>query len=54
METNKDANKTEVDRTAQPKRPYVAPRLTEYGSISRLTQGTGATSNGDGGQMMML
>ncbi len=25
---------------AQPKRPYVKPRLIEYGSVAKLTQGT--------------
>ena len=25
---------------AQPKRPYAKPKLTEYGSVAKLTQGT--------------
>ena len=28
---------------AQPRRPYVAPRLVEYGSIAKLTQSQGST-----------
>ena len=31
---------------------YVAPKLTVFGSIAMLTRGSGATANGDGGQMM--
>ena len=30
------------------KRPYAAPRLTEYGSVAKLTQG-GGSLQGDGG-----
>lgn len=28
---------------APPRRPYVAPRLVEYGSIAKLTQSQGST-----------
>jgi len=30
------------------KRPYATPRLTEYGSVAKLTQG-GGSLQGDGG-----
>jgi len=33
--------KTDVTR----KRPYTSPRLTEYGSVAKLTQGTLTTQN---------
>jgi hypothetical protein len=36
------------------KKTYVAPTVTDYGDIARLTQGLGATMNGDGGQQMMV
>jgi hypothetical protein len=45
------------DKTApepRQKRAYVAPRLTEYGSIAKLTQGSGATFTSDGAAMMMV
>jgi len=35
------------------KKPYVPPRLSEYGSITKLTQSTG-TVLGDGPGPMML
>ena len=39
--------------TAEPrgKRPYVAPALTEYGSIGKLTQGASGTLGETGGGM---
>ena len=37
------------------KRPYVAPALTEYGSIGKLTQaGSGAVGEGGGGMAMTM
>lgn len=33
---------------------YAAPKLTVFGSVAMLTRGTGATANGDAGQMMMV
>jgi hypothetical protein len=35
------------------KRPYTPPRLTEYGSIAKLTQGTGSTQADAGGGFKM-
>jgi len=29
-----------VPRAVQPKRPYTKPKLIEYGSVAKLTQGT--------------
>jgi len=34
--------------------PYRSLALIEYGSVSKLTEGTGITANGDGGQHMMV
>jgi hypothetical protein len=31
------------------KRPYSAPRLTEYGSVAKLTQGSGSSASDPGG-----
>lgn len=36
-----------------PRLPYRIPVLTEYGSVSKLTEGTGS-HNGDHGQLMMV
>ena len=36
------------------RRPYTAPKLVEYGSVAKLTQGGGMSTNGDGGQMMRI
>jgi hypothetical protein len=36
------------------RRPYSAPKLVEYGSVAKLTQGAGISTNGDGGQMMRV
>jgi hypothetical protein len=43
--------------TAEPRgrRPYVAPALTEYGSIGKLTQGgSGSVGEGSGGMSMPM
>jgi hypothetical protein len=45
------------ERTAdarRARRPYVAPKLVEYGSVAKLTQGNGTVRNGDGGAKMRL
>lgn len=43
------------DTGVQTRKPYVEPRLVEYGSISKLTQfGSGSFADGGGPQMMML
>jgi hypothetical protein len=34
--------------SGEPKRPYTTPRLTEYGSVAKLTQG-GGSLQADGG-----
>jgi hypothetical protein len=44
----------EGDDRASEKRRYEPPRLVEYGTVAKITQGTGITLNGDGGQMMMI
>jgi hypothetical protein len=36
------------------RRPYTAPKLVEYGSVAKLTQGNGTVRSGDGGSMMRL
>jgi hypothetical protein len=36
------------------RRPYTAPKLVEYGSVAKLTQGNGTVRTGDGGQMMRI
>jgi hypothetical protein len=36
------------------KKTYQKPALKTYGLVKNLTQGTGATANGDGGQQMMV
>jgi hypothetical protein len=41
MKDNRDDRAT---GQPHPRRPYVAPRLVEYGSVAKLTQGT--KSNG--------
>ena len=45
-----------VAESARPiRRPYVAPVLTEYGSIGRLTRtGSGAVGEGVGGMAMPM
>jgi hypothetical protein len=53
MTTSEDVMKQEEQRVPergprQRKRPYAAPRLTEYGSVAKLTQG-GGSLQGDGG-----
>jgi hypothetical protein len=43
------------DTGADAKRPYVEPKLVEYGSISKLTQiGSGSFADALGAQMMMM
>jgi hypothetical protein len=46
MSENESKDKPGVG-PARSKRPYVAPRLTEYGSVAKLTQGT-RTNQQDG------
>lgn len=36
------------------RKAYRSPVLRHYGDVHLLTRGTGATANGDGGQMMMV
>ena len=36
------------------RRPYTAPKLVEYGSVAKLTQGNGTVRTGDGGQRMRI
>jgi len=39
----KKENRHEPERgPREPKRPYATPRLTEYGSVAKLTQGGGS------------
>jgi hypothetical protein len=40
MSVEKRTDKREGPEPAKPKRPYTAPRLIEYGSVAKLTQGT--------------
>lgn len=40
MNVNDPKGKPVGDGAAPRKRPYVPPRLTEYGSVAKLTQGT--------------
>ena len=37
-----------------PRKPYLRPSVRVLGAVHVMTRGTGATANGDGGQMMML
>lgn len=41
------------ESTSLPRLPYRIPVLIEYGSVSKLTEGTGS-HNGDTGQTMMI
>jgi hypothetical protein len=34
----------------EPKKPYLSPLLTVYGTVQNLTQKTGTTKNADGGR----
>jgi len=43
VDEKSDSHKREGD--AARKRPYAAPRLTEYGSVAKLTQGTLTNQN---------
>jgi hypothetical protein len=56
MEPTQDKRRREdgPDDTRLARRPYTAPKLVEYGSVAKLTQGAGRTANGDGGQMMRI
>ncbi len=38
----------------QPKKPYTAPSLTEYGDIAKLTQGNPSGMFGDGSSGMFM
>ena len=40
MSLDNRTEKTPDGKVAPGKRPYAAPRLTEYGSVAKLTQGT--------------
>jgi hypothetical protein len=54
---NQEQASTESNRRAdadRQRRPYSAPKLVEYGSVAKLTQGAGISTNGDGGQMMRV
>jgi asparagine synthase (glutamine-hydrolysing) len=54
---NQEQASTESNRRAdadRKRRPYSAPKLVEYGSVAKLTQGGGMSTNGDGGQMMRV
>ena len=43
------------DSGVEARKPYVEPKLVEYGSISKLTQnGSGSFADGGGPQMMMM
>jgi hypothetical protein len=44
----KDEPRIPERRPDERKRPYVTPRLTEYGSVAKLTQGFGSLQ-ADGG-----
>ena len=43
MNVNDPKAKPAADGAAPRKRPYAPPRLTEYGSVAKLTQGTRTT-----------
>mgnify|MGYP003575615778 CR=1 FL=1 len=36
------------------RRPYTTPTLIEYGSVAKLTQGSGSMPPGDGGSTMLM
>ena len=51
--TASSATKHSAGKAESPNRlPYRVPVLIEYGSVSKLTEGTGS-HNGDSGQLMM-
>ena len=55
MEKTQQERHDEAGRNARPaRRPYTAPKLVEYGSVAKLTQGNGTVRSGDGGSMMRL
>jgi len=45
-------NVNSQDGNLSPKKVYTQPRLIEYGSISKLTQGVGSVA-GDAGNLMV-
>jgi hypothetical protein len=45
---SKDNKPPAQEPPSRRKRPYIAPRLTEYGSVAKLTQGGGSRIS-DGG-----
>jgi hypothetical protein len=42
-----DSKRATDERTTR--RPYAPPKLIEYGSVAKLTQGNGTVKPGDGG-----
>jgi hypothetical protein len=55
MEKTHHTPRDEAGRNAPlARRPYTAPKLVEYGSVAKLTQGNGTVRSGDGGAMMRL
>jgi hypothetical protein len=40
--------------TQNTRRAYTAPKLVEYGSVAKLTQGNGTVLSGDGGVRMRI
>jgi hypothetical protein len=47
--TRKSANSKRATGDRTTRRPYAAPKLIEYGSVAKLTQGNGTVKPGDGG-----
>lgn len=45
VENEKETSSSKSPDAARRKRPYAAPRLTEYGSVAKLTQGTLTVQN---------
>jgi hypothetical protein len=54
MENTHDKPRDERGSKQKTRRPYTAPKLVEYGSVAKLTQGNGTVRTGDGGSMMRL
>ena len=50
-DTPRDERRIDSKKT---RRPYTAPKLVEYGSVAKLTQGNGTVRSGDGGAMMRI
>ena len=40
-----DDDRLKEHEAGPPKKPYAKPQLTEYGSVSKLTQSGGSTTN---------